>query len=244
MPIRVALGDDNLLVREGLRQLLDSDPDIEVVATVGDLASLEQVCDRERPDVVVTDIRMPPTQTDEGIRLAADCASRHPGIGVVVLSQFSEPDYALALLERGSDRRAYLLKDRLHDRADLTAAVFAVAGGGSLVDPKVVEALVPARTPADRSPPGPAHAREREMLGEMAQGQEQQAIAEALFLERARRREAHQRDLHEARPVRCRRTSADPSSATLMLLAEPGGAVAPAPPNDFGEPTCVPSRPL
>ncbi len=242
MVIRVALGDDNLLVREGLRRLLDSDPGFEVVAAVGDLASLEEACDNERPDVVVTDIRMPPTQTDEGIRLAADLRDRHPEIGVVVLSQFSNPIYALALLERGSDRRAYLLKDRLHNRAELTAAIRAVAGGGSLVDPKIVEALVQSRSQADRSPVNQLTAREREVLGEIAQGKSNLAIAESLNLSK-RAVEKHINAIFLKLGLTDGENVSKRVQAVLMLLAEPGAAP-PRPPNDFGEPICVPSRPL
>jgi DNA-binding NarL/FixJ family response regulator len=182
MPIRVVIGEDNLLVREGLRQLLERDPEIEIVAAAGDLATLCEACDRDLPDVVVTDIRMPPTETDEGIRLAGELRERHPEMGVVVLSQFADPIYALALLEHGSDRRAYLLKERVHNRAELTAAIRAVASGGSLIDPKIVEGLVHAREQADRSPLKDLTAREREVLGEIAQGKSNTAIAESLFL--------------------------------------------------------------
>jgi DNA-binding NarL/FixJ family response regulator len=178
--IRVALGEDSLLVREGVRQLLAVDPGVEVVAAVGDIDSLRDACDRHQPDVVLTDIRMPPTSTDEGIRLAAELRDSHPAIGVVVLSQFSDPIYALALLERGSDRRAYLLKERVHNRAELMAAIRAVADGGSMIDPKIVETLVTAR--AARSPLNELTAREREVLSEIAQGKSNAAIAESLFL--------------------------------------------------------------
>jgi DNA-binding NarL/FixJ family response regulator len=182
MPIRVALGEDNLLVREGLRQLLDGDPEMEIVAAVGDADSLTEACDSAAPDVVVTDIRMPPTETDEGIRLAGALRDTHPDIGVVVLSQFSDPVYAIALLEHGSDRRAYLLKERVHNRAELTAAIRAVASGGSLIDPKIVEGLVRAREQVERSPLRDLTAREREVLAEIAQGKSNTAIAESLFL--------------------------------------------------------------
>ena len=121
MSIRIVLGEDSYIVREGIRQLLEIDPDLEVVAAVGDAGSLREACDRERPDVVITDIRMPPTETDEGIRLAEELRERQPDTGVVVLSQYSNPSYALAMLEHGSDRRAYLLKERVHNRAELTA---------------------------------------------------------------------------------------------------------------------------
>src|SRR5262249_3144651 len=146
MPNRVALGEDSLIVREGVQQLLAGDPGLEVVAAVGDAVALRDVCERERPDVVVTDIRMPPSETEEGIRLATELRQRHPEIGVVVLSQFADPLYALALLEQGSDGRAYLLKERVHNRAELTAAIHAVAVGGSMIDPKIVEGLVRLRS--------------------------------------------------------------------------------------------------
>ena len=182
MPIRVVLGDDSLIVREGVRQLLDSDAAVDVVAAVGDVGTLRDVCDREQPDVVVTDIRMPPTNTDDGIRLAAELRDTHPQIGVVVLSQYDDPVYALALLDKGSDGRAYLLKERVHNRAELTAAIHAVAGGGSMVDPKIVERLVHARGISESSPLNELTAREREVLGEIAQGKSNMAIAESLFL--------------------------------------------------------------
>jgi len=182
MPIRVALGEDSLIVREGVRQLLAVDPEIEIVAAVGDELSLRQACEEQHPDVVLTDIRMPPTHTDEGIRLAAELRDTHPNIGVVILSQFSDPTYALALLDHGSDRRAYLLKERVHNRAELMAAIRAVAAGGSMIDPKVVEALVAARSRVEHSPLNELTARELEVLAEIAQGKSNTAIAETLFL--------------------------------------------------------------
>ena len=142
MPIRIALGEDSLLVREGLQRLLGGDPELDLVAAVGDLDSLRDACARERPDVVLTDIRMPPDRDRRGHPGRGRAARHRPEIGVVVLSQYADPSYALALLERGSDGRAYLLKERVHDRAELTAAIRAVADGGSVIDPKVVEALV------------------------------------------------------------------------------------------------------
>jgi len=182
MAIRVAHGEDSLIVREGVRQLLAIDPAIEVVAAVADVDSLRDACDRHRPEVVLTDIRMPPTSTDEGIRLASELRDTHPTIGVVILSQYADPLYALALLERGSDRRAYLLKERVHNRAELTAAIHAVADGGSMIDPKIVESLVSARSRAERSPLNQLTAREREVLSEIAQGKSNTAIANSLFL--------------------------------------------------------------
>ena len=182
MPTRIALGEDSLIVREGVRQLLDLDPEVEIVAAVGDELSLRQACEEQRPDVVLTDIRMPPTHTDEGIRLAAELRTTHPEIGVVILSQFSDPTYALALLDHGSDGRAYLLKERVHNRAELMAAIHAVAAGGSMIDPKVVEALVAARSRVEHSPLNELTARELEVLAEIAQGKSNTAIAETLFL--------------------------------------------------------------
>ncbi len=182
MAIRIALGEDSLIVREGIHQVLGADPDVEIVAAVGDQLSLRQACEEEQPDVVLTDIRMPPTHSDEGIRLAAELRASHPAIGVVILSQFSDPLYALALLEDGSDGRAYLLKERVHNRAELMAAIRAVASGGSMIDPKVVEALVDARGRAQHSPLNELTARELQVLAEIAQGKSNTAIADSLFL--------------------------------------------------------------
>ena len=182
MPIRIALGEDSLIVREGVHQLLAVDPDVEIVAAVADQLSLRQVCEDEEPDVVLTDIRMPPTYTDEGIRLAGELRESHPEIGVVILSQFSDPTYALALLDQGSDRRAYLLKERVHNRAELMAAIRAVVEGGSMIDPKVVEGLVVARGRAKSSPLNELTSRELQVLGEIAQGKSNTAIADSLFL--------------------------------------------------------------
>jgi DNA-binding NarL/FixJ family response regulator len=182
MPIRIALGEDSLIVREGVRQLLAIDPAVEIVAAVSDADSLREACATLQPDVVLTDIRMPPSNTDEGIRLAGELRDSHPGIGVVVLSQFADPLYALALLDRGSDGRAYLLKERVHNRAELMAAIRAVADGGSMIDPKIVESLVAARSRAERSPLNELTARELEVLSEIAQGKSNTAIAGSLFL--------------------------------------------------------------
>ena len=181
-PIRIALAEDSLIVREGVHQLLALDPDVEVVAAVADQFSLRQACEDYRPDVVITDIRMPPTHSDEGIQLAGELRESHPSIGVVILSQFSDPSYALALLEQGSDGRAYLLKERVHNRAELMAAIRAVVEGGSMIDPKVVESLVVARGRAQSSPLNELTSRELQVLGEIAQGKSNTAIADSLFL--------------------------------------------------------------
>jgi len=142
VPIRVVLADDHYLVREGVRRLLESEPEVEVVAVCGDLDSLLAAVEAERPDVLVTDIRMPPGDADEGIQAAEQLRETHPQVGVVVLSQYANPSYALALLDGGSERRAYLLKERVEDVEQLVGAIRAVADGGSVIDPKVVDALV------------------------------------------------------------------------------------------------------
>jgi len=180
--IRVVLAEDNYIVREGLREILAAHERIEIVAACEDLDGLLAAVESERPDAVVTDIRMPPTCTDEGIRAAAKLRETHPGVGVVVLSAHDDPGYVLALLESGSAGRAYLLKERIHDRLQLVAAVDAVAAGGSVIDPKVVEVLVAARTQAAQSPLAELTAREAEVLAEIAQGKSNTAIAESLVL--------------------------------------------------------------
>lgn len=170
MTLRVALAEDSILVREGLTQLLATQDDVTVVAACADLPSLRAAIEREQPDVVMTDIRMPPTESDEGIRIAEELRETHPGIGVVVLSQFSEPEYALALLDGGSDRRAYMLKERVHNRAELLSAVRTVAAGGSWIDPKVVEVLVASRDRSEQTPLSDLTDREREVLALVARG--------------------------------------------------------------------------
>jgi DNA-binding NarL/FixJ family response regulator len=182
MAIRVVLADDHYLVREGVRRLLDLQPDIEVAATCDDLDSLLAAVEAERPDVVVTDIRMPPAGVDEGIRAAEHLRTAYPEMGVVVLRPYAQPSYALALLEGGTARRAYLLKERVEDVEQLVGAIRAVAEGGSAIDPKVVEALVAAKSRADESPLGELTPRERDVLHGMAEGKNNAAIAAALVL--------------------------------------------------------------
>jgi DNA-binding NarL/FixJ family response regulator len=180
--IRVVLAEDNYIAREGIEQLLGAAPGIEVVSVCDDLDSLLGAIQAELPDVVVTDIRMPPTNTDEGIRVASQLRETHPEIGIVVLSQHDDPGYALALLESGSEGRAYLLKERVSERAQLVTAVEEVARGGSVIDSKIVESLVGAKSRSDSSPLGELTVREREVLAEIAQGKSNAAIAESLVL--------------------------------------------------------------
>jgi DNA-binding NarL/FixJ family response regulator len=180
--IRVILGEDSYIVREGLQQVLAGAPQVEVVAGCGDADSLLREIEVRRPDVVVTDIRMPPSDTDEGIRLAAHLRAAHPQIGVVVLSQYSDPSYVLSLLESGSDGRAYLLKERVHDRRHLVGAIEAVATGQSVIDPKIVEVLVSAKARSERSPLSELTPRELEVLGAIAEGKSNTAISDDLVL--------------------------------------------------------------
>lgn len=179
---RVVLGEDSIIFREGLQELLAAQPGVDVVAVSGDLDGLLGAVGEQDPDVVITDIRMPPSYTDEGIQAANTLRTSHPHVGVVVLSQYSHPGYVLALLESGSDGRAYLLKERVHDVGQLIAAIDAVAGGGSVIDPKIVEVLVAARARAESTPLADLTERERSVLAEIAQGKSNVAIAESLHL--------------------------------------------------------------
>lgn len=181
-PVRVVLAEDSYLVREGVRRLLETDPLLELTSTCANLDGLLAAVERDRPDVVVTDIRMPPSNTDEGIQAAALLRETNPDVGVVVLSQHDEPEYALKLLEKGSARRAYLLKDSLNDPNHLTAAVREVERGGSVVDPRVVETLVAARARQVGSKLQEVTDREREVLSQMAQGCNNDTIGERLHL--------------------------------------------------------------
>ena len=182
MPIRLVIAEDHYLVREGVRRLLESQPDLEVAAVCGDLDSLLAAVKEEKPDVVVTDIRMPPSNVDEGIRAAEQLRETDPDVGVVVLSQYANPTYALALLESGSARRSYLLKERVQDLEQLVSAIRTVAEGGSVIDPKVVDALVADNARGDESRLNQLTPRERDVLREMAMGKSNAAIGESLFL--------------------------------------------------------------
>ncbi len=182
MPIRLVIAEDHYLVREGLRRLLETQDDLEVAAVCDDLDSLLAAVDAERPDVVLTDIRMPPDSTDEGIQAAARLRETYPQVGVVVLSQYATPSYALALLESGSERRSYLLKERVQELEYLVSAIHAVADGGSVIDPKVVEALVAENARGEESRLNQLTPRERDVLREMAAGKSNAAIGESLFL--------------------------------------------------------------
>jgi DNA-binding NarL/FixJ family response regulator len=218
-PIRVVVAEDAFLAREAIEQVLSRAPDVHVAEVCEDRYSLLAAIESHRPDVVVTDIRMPPTGTDEGIQVAKSIRATHPNMGVVVLSQFVEPAYALALLEDGSAGRAYLLKERVHDEEQLIRAIRAVVAGESVIDPKVVDALVEAQAHHEQSPLSELSEREAEVLAEIAQGKSNSAIAESLFLTK-RAVEKHinsiflKLDLREVDDISRR------VKATLMYLAD------------------------
>jgi DNA-binding NarL/FixJ family response regulator len=182
MPIRVVLAEDHYLVREGIRRVLETRSGLEIAAVCDDLDSLLAAVEAERPDVVITDIRMPPGDDDEGIQAAERLRETNPEIGVVVLSQYANPSYALALLKGGTAGRAYLLKERVKDLGELEAAIHAVAEGGSMIDPKVVDALVAENARSEESPLSQLTPRERDVLRAMAEGKNNAAIADALVL--------------------------------------------------------------
>jgi DNA-binding NarL/FixJ family response regulator len=180
--IRVALAEDHALVRDGLTRLVDAEPDLELVGVASDLPDLLTLVGKENPDVVVTDIRMPPTRVDEGIQAAAWLRANSPGTGVVVLSQYATPALAVALLGDGSAGRAYLLKERVAGAAELAGAIRTVAGGGSVIDPSVVDELVRSRTGKPDSDLSWLTPRESEILAAMAQGRSNAGTAENLGL--------------------------------------------------------------
>jgi DNA-binding NarL/FixJ family response regulator len=180
--IRVVFAEDNYLVREGTAALLATSDQVELVGTATTRDELLAAVEEHAPDAVLTDIRMPPTGTNEGIEAAKTIRASHPEIGVVVLSQFVEEDYAFDLLKDGASGLGYLLKERVADIDELVRALGEVARGGSVLDPKVVEALVSAKDRMAHSPLAQLTDREREVLSHMAQGENNAAIAASLFL--------------------------------------------------------------
>jgi DNA-binding NarL/FixJ family response regulator len=180
--MRVVFAEDNYLVREGTAALLATVADVELVVSVEDAEQLLAAVVEHNPDVVLTDIRMPPTHTDEGIRAARQIRAEHPAIGVVVLSQFVEEAYAYDLLKDGAEKLGYILKERIADLDELVRALKAVDEGGSFLDPRVVEALVARKRAVADSPLADLTDRERDVLSAMATGKNNAAIAASLFL--------------------------------------------------------------
>lgn len=217
----IVLAEDSFIVREGVSMLLE-EAGYELLASVETFDELIAAVDDHDPDVVVTDIRMPPTQTDEGVRAARQIRSTHPETGVIVLSQYVEPDYALALFEDGSDRLAYLLKERVADMAHLEDAIDRVSSGGSVVDPKVVDALVEGRIKRQHSKLDRLTDRETEVLSEVASGKSNSAIAETLFLSE-RAVEKHINSILTKLDLPVDANSNRRVQAVLLYLAERGG---------------------
>jgi DNA-binding NarL/FixJ family response regulator len=179
---RVLVADDNLLVREGVRRMLAAAPSVEIVAVCADFDETVAAIEEFLPDVVLTDIRMPPTRSDEGIRIAEYCRRSHPSMGVLLLSQYVEASYVKLLLSQGTEGRGYLLKERVADLDDLTTAIYAVAQGESAIDPKVVQALVQGRARAGDASIDRLSPRERDVLAAIAQGRTNAAVAKELVL--------------------------------------------------------------
>jgi DNA-binding NarL/FixJ family response regulator len=226
MGLRVVFAEDNYLLREGTVALLETVEALDVVAAVGDLPSLLEAVAAARPDAVLTDIRMPPTHGMEGIDAARQLRATHPGVGVVVLSQYVEEEYAYELLKDGVAGRGYLLKERVGRVEELVRALGEVARGGSVLDPAVVEALLARKVRAAQSPLARLTDRERDVLAQMAEGRNNASIAEALFLsERAVEKHInalfHKLGLSEEEGVHRR------VAAVLAFLRDEGGPAAP-----------------
>ena len=220
-PISVVLAEDGDLLRAGVLALLDSYDDIDVVATATNLPELLAAVDEHHPDVVLTDIRMPPDFTDEGIRAAGELRRSHPGTGVVALTQYSDVEYALDLVRDGSDGRGYLLKERVADVDELVSALHTVAGGGSVIDQIVVDALVATGARRQGSVLDRLTPRELEVLAMVARGMTNAVIAaELVVTERAVEKHINsilaKLDLPADAPVHRR------VAATLVFLSEAG----------------------
>jgi DNA-binding NarL/FixJ family response regulator len=219
--IRVAIAEDSYIIREFLTETLSMAPQIELVAVCSNGKELLGAIEKWSPDVVLTDIRMPPSGAEEGIRIAARLRETRPEIGVVVLSQYAEPAYALGLLEHGSGRRAYLLKERIRNKDELIGAIEAVAAGGSVIDPMVVDVLIEARSRAAKSRLSELTPRERELLAEIAAGKSNGAIAESLVLTK-RAVEKHVNSIFAKLDLPQTQDVSRRVKATLIYLAEEG----------------------
>ncbi|HTX31122.1 MAG TPA: response regulator transcription factor [Solirubrobacteraceae bacterium] len=213
--------DDAYVIREFLASALGSDPHIELAAICADANQLESEIASRNPDVIVTDVRMPPSGADEGIRLAGRLRESHPEMGVVVLSQYADPEYAVELLADGTGRRAYLLKERIRHREELIAAVEAVAAGGSVVDPLIVDLLIEERMRSAQSRLTALTQREREILAEIATGKSNGAIAASLFLTK-RAVEKHVNSIFSKLDLPMAQDVSPRVKATLIYLADEG----------------------
>jgi DNA-binding NarL/FixJ family response regulator len=215
------VAEDAYVIREFLTAAFSAAPEIELVAVCTNGKELEAAIKRWRPEVVVTDIRMPPSGTQEGVRIAASLRDTDPEVGVVVLSQYSEPAYALELFERGTGRRAYLLKERIRDRHELIGAIETVANGGSVIDPMIVDVLIQARSQAAYSKLAALTPRERELLAEIASGKSNGAISESLYLTK-RAVEKHVNSIFAKLELPETQDVSRRVKATLIYLAEEG----------------------
>jgi DNA-binding NarL/FixJ family response regulator len=220
--IRVVLAEDNALLREGISRLIDGEDDFELAGKASDLPELLELIKTESPNVVVTDIRMPPTGTDEGIQAASWLREHQPDVGVVVLSQFKAPSYALALLETGSAGRAYLLKERVAGVDELAQAIRTVAQAGSMIDPQVVDELIEAKSSRRTSDLSWLTPRESEILGEMAKGKSNAAIASTLQVSE-RAVEKHTNSIFSKLGLTEEPDVNRRVKAVLVYLSEPGG---------------------
>jgi DNA-binding NarL/FixJ family response regulator len=182
MPIRVLLADDSLLIRSGIEALMENEASVELVGAAASLPELVSEVDRLKPDLVITDVRMPPTMIDEGVQAACQLRETHPEVAVLVLSQVSDPSFLRRILDGGSGRRGYLLKDNLATPGELLTAIDLVTKGGSFIDPSLVDLLVAQQSQRARSPMDQLTAREREILGSIATGKSNQAIGDELFV--------------------------------------------------------------
>jgi DNA-binding NarL/FixJ family response regulator len=221
--IRVVVADDNLLVREGIQHVLADVASIDVVALSEDRDALLDAIEREGPDVVLTDIRMPPSQASEGIDIANSVRDLSPAIGVIVISAYAEPHYALSLFAHGSAGRGYLLKDRLGNREQLVAAIEEVAAGGSVIDPVVVEAIVRSKSGSEESPVRLLTPREHEVLAEIASGKSNAAIAKELVITK-RAVERHISSIFSKLDLPAEEIVSRRVAATLLYLADRAAA--------------------
>ncbi len=219
--IRVALAEDSYVIREFLTATLSAAPDIELVAVCTNGKELRTAITTWDPEVVLTDIRMPPSGTDEGVQIASALRDTRPEVGVVVLSQYAEPAYALSLLEHGTGGRAYLLKERIRDKDQLIDAIKAVARGGSVIDPTIVDVLIQARSRAAKSQLLQLTPRERELLAEIAAGKSNSAIAESLVLTK-RAVEKHVNSIFSKLNLPETQDVSRRVKATLIYLSEEG----------------------